>query len=44
MQFSSGVLGVVHTADAQAQLEAPALVSADGSFDPYDVEVVDART
>ena len=29
---------------AQAQLEAPALVSADSSFDPYEVEVVDART
>jgi PIN domain nuclease of toxin-antitoxin system len=28
---------------AQAQLEALALVSADGSFDPYEVEVVDAR-
>lgn len=28
---------------AQAQLEALALISADSSFDPYDVEVVDAR-
>lgn len=28
---------------AQAQLEALTLVSADGSFGPYDVEVVDAR-
>lgn len=28
---------------AQAQLEALVLVSADGSFKPYDVEVVDAR-
>lgn len=28
---------------AQAQLEALALVSADGSFEPYDVELVDAR-
>lgn len=28
---------------AQAQLEALTLVSADGSFEPYEVEVVDAR-
>jgi len=28
---------------AQAQLEALTLISADRSFDPYDVEVVDAR-
>ncbi len=28
---------------AQAQLETLVLLSADGSFDPYEVEVVDAR-
>ena len=28
---------------AQAQLEALVLISADDSFDPYEVEVVDAR-
>lgn len=28
---------------AQAQLESLALVSADGSFDPYEIEVVNAR-
>jgi len=29
---------------AQAQLEALTLISADSSFDPYEVEVVNART
>ncbi|MCB0975738.1 MAG: type II toxin-antitoxin system VapC family toxin [Actinobacteria bacterium] len=28
---------------AQAQLEALTLITADGSFDPYEVDVVDAR-
>ncbi|MCB0975749.1 MAG: type II toxin-antitoxin system VapC family toxin, partial [Actinobacteria bacterium] len=28
---------------AQAQLEALTLITADGSFDPYEVEVLDAR-
>ena len=28
---------------AQAQLESLAIVSADGSFDPYEIEVVNAR-